>query len=305
MKYAIGIDIGATKIKGILANSAGKILICFEVPTQPKRSRAAILSDIVQLTNRLKREAESHHFKLEGVGIGIPGVINNKRELVFGGGTLERFTGLDLKKIFQTNLGSKVSVMNDSQCFALAESYFGAGKHYNRVAGIIWATGIGAGFVNKNNIEIISGNPYEIGHIVVDPNIKSGPKCGCGQRGCVVNLASGKNIIRRYRERGGRIKNADVREIYHSKEGVASEVLEDVYKYLGLSIAAFINIFNPEIIVIGGGVSNLPKPAHIKIKKYIHLYALNALTKNLKIVKSRIGNFSGALGAASLVFLRK
>ena len=297
MKYAIGLDIGATKIRGVVANENGKILIRREIETKAKRKKAAILSNIINAVIFLKKYAEKKSLKLAGIGIGAPGIIK-KGKFIFGGGTLSQFKGFDIANYIKKETGLKTLADNDAKLFALAESFFGAGKNYNRVAGIIWGTGIGSGFIDKKKK---TARQMEIGHLVVEPNIKNEPKCGCGARGCVENLASGKNIIRRYYVKGGKIKNAEVKEIYHSKEKVAKEVLEDAYKYLGLGISVLIRAVRPEVVVFGGGVSNLPEAAHKKLRKYILNYAPAAASK-IRIVKSKIGNFSGALGAASLVF---
>ncbi len=295
---AIGIDIGATKIKGVVANSSGRILIKREILTKAGREKNEILNDIISITDFLKSESQKKNLNIKGVGIGIPGIIKSGK-LIFGGGTLTQLIGLDLAKRIKKETGFKVFMENDSECFALAESYFGVGKKYNRIAGIIWGTGIGSGFVDKK-VKITKS--IEIGHIIVEPNAKSEPKCSCGERGCAENFASGKNIIRRYYAKGGKMKNADVKEIYLSKEKIAKEVLEDAYKYLGIAVTALICATLPEVIVIGGGVSNLPAPAHKKLSHYIYRYADKS---SFKIMKSRIGNFSGALGAASLAFQRK
>lgn len=299
MIYAIGIDIGATKIKGVLVRGESKILAREEKLTKAKRKKAAILAEILNIINKLKKIAKKRNFKIGGIGIGLPGTIKNGK-LIFGGGTLSQFKNFNFKKYFEKESGFKVFLDNDSKCFALAESFFAAGKIYRRIAGIIWGTGIGAGIVDKKTYP--RGRVYEIGHFVAEPEIKSEPKCGCGKRGCVENLASGKNIVRRYYKMGGKIKNAGVREIYFSKEAVAKEVLEDAYRYLGWGIANLVNAYKPDIVIIGGGVSNLPAPAHQKVKKYIYQYLGGKKGKGLKITKSRIGNFSGALGAAKLVF---
>ncbi len=297
MRYAIGIDIGATKIRGIVAASNGKIFFRREIETRAKRKKAAILSGIIDVAVFLEKKARERHLKLEGVGLGAPGVIKSGK-IIFGGGTLKQLKGLNLAIHIKKETGLKALADNDAKLFTLAESFFGAGKNYGRVAGVIWGTGIGSGFIDKKAGKAI---PIEIGHLIVEPNIKNEPECGCGKRGCVENLASGKNIIRRYYAKGGKIKNAGVKEIYHSKERTAKEVLENAYKYLGMATGALIRAVRPEIIVFGGGVSNLPEPAHKKLRKYIYKYVPPAASK-IKIVKSKLGNFSGALGAASLVF---
>jgi glucokinase len=297
MKYAIGIDIGATKIKGVITDNKGKIKLRREILTKAERGKTAILNDILGIINYLKKTANANYWKLAGIGVGAPGVIKNKR-LVFGGGTLSQLMGLNLAKVVQKKTGLKTFADNDSKLFALAESRFGAGKNYNRVAGIIWGTGIGSGIIDKKNRNRVS---VEIGHLVVEPNIKTEPKCGCGARGCVENLASGKNIIRRYYARGGKIKNAGVREIYFSKEKIAKEVLEDAYRYLGMGIAVLVVATKTDIVVLGGGVSNLSQAAHRRLREYAREFLPRNL-KKIKIVKSKLGNFSGALGAAMLIF---
>lgn len=299
MHYAIGIDIGATRIKGVIAADNGKILLGRKVETKIGRIQKKILGDIIELIKYLGKKAGFKKFKIEGVGVGVPGVIK-RGKLVFGGGTLKKFTGLALENIIEKETRLKVFLQNDALCFTLAESYFGAGKKCNRVAGVIWGTGIGSGIADKRKKQRL---PLEMGHFVVESDIKTEPKDACGQRGCVENMASGKNIIRRYYARGGKIKNAGVREIYFFKEKVAKEVLEDAYKYLGMGIFSLVRLKKPEIVVIGGGVSNLPKPAHDKVKKHAFC-CLPKKIKKPKIVKSKLGEYAGALGAAMLCLKR-
>jgi predicted NBD/HSP70 family sugar kinase len=295
MKYAIGIDIGATKTKAVIANDRGKILIRREIETKAQRKRAAILGDIIKVVVFLKKTAEKRYLKLIGLGVGAPGVMK-KGKLIFGGGTLSQFKGLDIAEKIKKETGLRTFADNDAKLFALAESFFGAGKNYSRVAGIVWGTGIGSGFIDKKRK---IAKQMEIGHLIVEPHIKNEPKCGCGARGCVENLASGKNIIRRYYAGGGKIKNANVRKIYHSREKIAKKVLEDAYKYMAEALAFLVRDARPEIIVIGGGVSSLPEGGYKKLRNYVYQHALRA--KKPKIVKSELGKYAGAIGAAMLV----
>lgn len=298
-KYAIGIDIGATNIKGVVVASDGRILFQKGTATKSGRKRAEILADIVFIVDDLKNKTRLKNLELAGAGIGIPGKIK-KGKTIFGGGTLKQFIGADLKNLIQKKTGLKTEIENDSVCFALAESHFGIGKKYSRIAGVIWGTGIGSGIINKNNRQRLS---VEMGHFVVESNATNEPKDACGKRGCVENLSSGKNIVRRYYAKGGKIKNAGVKEIYLSREKVAKEVLEEAYRYLGMGISILIEKIKPEIVVIGGGVSNLPETAHKKLRKYVREYLPRNLEKT-KIVKSKLGNFAGALGAAMLILKR-
>ncbi len=218
---------------------------------------------------------------------------------------MKQFIGFDLKKEIGRISHLKTNVKNDSECFSLVESLFGAGKNYGCAAGITWGTGIGGGFVNKK-VKPMIVRSFEIGHIVVEPDMKSEPKDACGQQGCVENLASGKNIIRRYHAKGGRIKNLGIKEIFRSKEKAAKAVLADAYKYMSLAITALIDILNPEIIIIGGGAGiKLLEAGRKRLEKNIRQYGLKVLTKDLKIAKSKIGEYAGALGAATLIFDEK
>ena len=122
MHYSIGIDIGATKIKGVVANDKGAILTCVEMPTNAKRSGNAILGDVFNLIECLKSCARKAHLKLEGIGVGAPGLIKDGK-LVFGGGTLAQLTGFDLAGLIKKVSGLKAVLQNDAMCFVLAESY--------------------------------------------------------------------------------------------------------------------------------------------------------------------------------------
>lgn len=195
-----------------------------------------------------------------------------------------------------------VFIENDANCFALAEAVHGAGRRYNVVLGVIWGTGIGGGLVIERRI--YSGafkDGLEFGHMIIDPTINSGARCGCGQYGCLEMLASGKNISRRYYEFGGKLKNAGAREVYLSREPAAKKAIADAVHYLGIGLADLVDAFNPEIIVMGGSVSRFPNSVYGRLKKEVRKYALPMLTKNLRIVRYKISADEGILGAAEVV----
>lgn len=240
--------------------------------------------------------------KISGVGISMPGFTDRKGKVIFGGGTLTSLVGANLKKEIEKRTKLPVFIENDANCFALAEAVFGAGKKYRVVLGVIWGTGIGGGLViNKRIYSGAFKDGLEFGHIVLDDNIKDGPVCGCGHRGCLEMLASGKNIARRYCQFGGKIKNAGAKEIYHSKEPAAKKAIADAIHYLGIGIADMVDAFNPEVIVMGGSVSRFPPAVYGRLKQEIKKYAVPVLAKNLHIVRYKISADEGILGAAEVV----
>ncbi len=303
MMYAIGIDIGGTKIEGSIIDDKGNIHINRRTQTEAEKGKEQILSNLADMIKYLKENSKRN---IKGVGISIPGFIDNSGKMVFGGGTLTSLIGVNLKKELEKRVKLPVFLENDANCFALAEAVYGAGKGYGIVFGIIWGTGIGGGIIiNRHIYSGTIGGAGEFGHIVIDPTITKGPKCGCGQYACLEMLTSGKNISRIYTQNGGKIKDANPRQIYDSKEKTAQKILADAIHNLGIGISTLVNVLNPDIIVIGGGVSQLPSPVYTRLEKEVKRFALPVLTKNLKIVRHRISDSAGLLGAAALVFENK
>jgi glucokinase len=300
MKCAIGVDFGGTKIEGSIISERGAVKDTYRVPTQASKGRKQIINNIVTVIQHLKSKR-----RVAGVGISMPGFIDHTGKVVFGGGTLTSLQGVNLKKELERRVKLPVFIENDANCFALAEAAYGAGKKHRVVLGVIWGTGIGSGIViDKHVFSGSFGGAGEFGHIVIDPTITKGPKCGCGQRGCLEILASGKNIMRRYKKAKGKIPNANPRQIYFSNERVAKQVIADAVHYLGIGLATAVNILNPGVIVLGGGVSKLPKPVYGRLKKEVKKYALPSLTKKLKVLRHSISDAAGTIGAAALVLKR-
>ena len=299
MKYAIAIDFGGTNIRGAVIDEKRRIHLSRTVPTEAKKGKARVVSNVLDVIIQLKKGFKR---KIEGVGISMPGFIDDSGTIVFGGGTLAFLKGVKLRKIVQEKTGIPAFIENDANCFALAEAVFGAGKKHKVVLGVIWGTGIGGGLVVDRKVYRGSfGGAGEFGHMVVEPD-SMGPKCGCGQRGCLEMMSSGKNISRRYAEGNGRIKDANPRHIFDSKEKIARKVISEAIHYLGLALANLVNVLNPDIIVLGGGVSNLPSRMYRLLGAEVKKYALPSHTKKLRIVKHGISDDAGLFGAAALVF---
>lgn len=298
--YAIALDIGGTKIECAVVNHKGKILFKKRFATQAESSKNKIMKNIF---STIEYCLENCKKRIEGIGISMPGFINKDGKFVFEGGNLIHLKNVYVQNLIEEEFDLPVWIANDADCLALAEAMYGAGQKYDYVFGVIWGTGIGGGYVtNLNTNKGAIGGFGEFGHIVLESNKKDGRKCNCGHRGCLEMLASGKNIVEQYKQNGGKIKNPDPALIYNSKEKVAREVINQAIKYLGLGLSMVVNITNPEIIIIGGGVSNLPDEVYLKLRKQVKKYAVPVLAKDLKIRRYSISDSAGILGAASLVF---
>ncbi len=310
MSYVIGLDIGGTKTEGVIVKATGaitnsrlpKILKKVRVPTNAAAGRAAVISNMVAVVVALFKYGKKNvrGFKLSGIGIGTAGFLKNGRLWMVP--NIPVINGIRLRQVLQRQLRLKgirapLFIENDSICFALAEFMFGAARGRENVIGVIVGTGIGGGL-------ILGGRVYHgrdagaghIGHTTIDP---SGPRCGCGQRGHFESWCSGKYITQRYVAAGGKIMNPDPKKIFHSKEAVARKIMAETYDKFGIAFANLINAFNPDIIVMGGGVSNLPAGFYRKIAAAAKKYAYPALADGVKIARNKLGDDAGVYGAAA------
>ena len=299
MEYAIALDIGGTKIEGALFNNRFK-----KIKEKKVYFRKKISASIVRMTKKevlgLICNIISHlkeGRKIEGIGISIPDVIT-KEGSIAGTSKIEALSRFGLAKYLKKKFRCKVIAANDADCFALAEQRLGAGKGCKNIIGIIYGTGIGAGIIIEGKIYAGStGSSGEFGHNVVDP---SGLRERIGLRGTVESFAAGPNLVKDYINAEGRIKDPDPIKIFYSKERKAKQVMDESLEMFSVGIASLMNILNPEIIVIGGGLSNLP--VYRQLNRWTKKYTVDGLRKYVKIVKNKLGDSAGVYGAAALVF---
>ena len=308
MAYIIGLDVGGTKIEGVLAKAspAGvlpKIVRKVREPTNAAAGKNAVIGNIVRVIAALHNygKEEIPGFRLSGVGIGTAGFLKNGRMQMTP--NIPALINVRLKDVLLQRLRKfgirRIFIENDSICFALAEFMFGAARGYKDAVGIIVGTGIGGGLILDGKLyRGRDGGAGHIGHTTIDP---SGPMCGCGQRGHFESWCSGKYITKRYIATGGKMRNPDPHKIFYSKEAAARKIMSETYEKFGLALANIINTFNPEIIVLGGGVSNLPSGFYSKINAAAKKHSYPAFSDRIKIVKNRLGDSAGVFGAVALV----
>jgi glucokinase len=291
MEYAIAIDMGGTNIRGVIIDSKLKIHKSLHAHTEPEKGKKKVIDNLVKMINDLKASTDK---KIKGVGVSMPGFINKKGRVDLGGYTLKILDGTNIKNILEKRTKCKILIENDANCFAFAEAIYGAGKGYDYVVGVIWGSGIGGGIIIDQKIyRGALGGAGEFGEMIIEPDSKLKT---LEDRSC------GKGIMKRYKQRGGKIPNAGVYEIFHSKEKVAKEIIADAVRHFGLGLANLIHIINPEVLVIGGGVSKLPLKVYKTIRSEILRHTHPALVNHVKIVRHAISDDAGLLGAAALVF---
>ncbi len=289
----IGIDLGGTKTEGVLMDVDGSIVKTVREPTPANDGYAAILSSISAIVHRLEQEAGMNC----RVGIGTPGATSPHNGLLRNSNTV-CLNGKSLQSDLEARLDRPVRLDNDANCFALSEAVDGAGTGAAVVFGIIMGTGVGGGIVV--NRKLVRGAHHiggEWGHNTLLPD---GPPCYCGRNGCVETLLSGPGLIKNYRDLTG-ISFNNARELIdgsrHGHAG-AEQAIDRFLDHFGRAVATVINILDPDIIVIGGGLSNFSRLYNEgRDRVATHVFSDYFDTP---IVKNRHGDSSGVRGAAWL-----
>ena len=303
--HAIGVDVGGTKIAAGVISVEGEILSEVRYPTT--NVREPLLSAIAEAIADVKAG-----YEVGGVCLAVPGFILARENKILSAANLEAIEGIPLKEELGGRTGLQVTVENDANAAAWGEFRFGAGKDVEDLILITLGTGVGGGVISHGVLlRGARGTGGELGHITVHP---AGPRCGCGNRGCLEALASGKAIARRARKVAterpdsalGRLAQEraplgeDVLELARNGDEAAVKVLREVGSWLGIGLAAFVNIFDPEVIAIGGGASAagdlVLEPARRELRLRSHSPSRNLV----EIRKATLGAKSGMLGAAAL-----
>ena len=282
----IGIDLGGTKIEGIVLENNGQIPIRERVPT-PSHDYGEIVKSIAELVNSIEKQ----YGDTGSVGIGIPGSASAQTGLIRNANTI-CLIGNDLQGDLETLLKRPIRLANDADCFALSEASDGAGQNSNSVFGVIIGTGCGSGIViNKQLVQGANRIAGEWGHNPLPwprDNERPGEKCYCGQNGCLETWLSGTGFARTYLEAGGtKITAKEVMQRVSQGEPLAIDILEQYIDRMARSLAVIINIIDPETIVLGGGMSHVsqlysevpkrwdqyifsPEPAATELKPPVH-----------------------------------
>ena len=289
--FRVGLDLGGTKIEGLVLDAEGRELFRKRIATEPQHGYRHILSRIQALQGEL---AASIQGKPHTLGIGTPGAISPRTGLLKNSNTV-CLNGQPLQADLEKLLGRKIEIQNDANCFAMAEALHGAGRGKKLVFGVIMGTGCGGGIVYKG--EVITGPQAiagEWGHTSIDPN---GPACYCGQRGCMETLISGGGLEARHAEKfGGEKSLKEIVVDFRAADPPAMEFMQTFFRNFGRGLANVIDVLDPDIVVLGGGVSNIAELYSQGVAKVAQQVFSDSL--ETPIVKNQLGDSAGVIGAA-------
>lgn len=307
-KYCFGVDVGGTTVKIGLLTTAGDLLDKWEIPTDKREDGGHILQDIADAIQKKLTEKNLSADEVEGVGIGVPGA-------VLPDGTVNRCVNLGwgVKKVgeeLSAILSLPVRVGNDANVAALGEMWQGGAKGYQDVLMVTLGTGVGGGLIIGGKIiPGYHGAGAEIGHIVVNRDEEEA--CNCGNHGCLEQYASATGIVRMTRKllekeaadsvlRKESLTAKDIFDAAREGDALAKKAVDDYCETLGFGLAAACNTANPQIVVIGGGVSNAGQALVDATFAAFQKYAFHAL-KGTVFTLATLGNDAGMYGSARLI----
>ena len=289
--FRIGIDLGGTKIEGIVLDEQGHEHFRKRIETQQENGYRHILSRLQELYGKLSAQVQNQPNTL---GVGTPGAVSPRTGLIKNSNTL-CLNGQPLKSDLEKLLGRHIAIQNDANCFAMAEALHGAGRGKNLVFGVILGTGCGGGIVHKSGVitgrQAIAG---EWGHTSLVPD---GPPCYCGQRGCVEIFISGGGAEARYAEKFGTRKSfREIEKDFYAGEAKAVEFMKIFFRHFGRALANLIDMLDPDVVVLGGGVSNFDALYTEGVAEVARQVFSDSL--ETPIVKNGLGDSAGVIGAA-------
>jgi fructokinase len=289
--FRFGIDLGGTKIEGIILDDSGKEVFRKRIETEQEGGYRHVLDRIAGLYRDLTKAVQSrpHTF-----GIGTPGAISPRTGQLKNSNTA-CLNGQPFKADLENLLGRPIVMQNDANCFAMAEALHGAGRGNHLVFGVIMGTGCGGGIVHKGEVIVgRQGIAGEWGHTSIAPD---GPLCYCGKRGCMETYISGGGAEARYSEMFGVKKTfRQIEKDFYSGEPKAAEFMAHFFRNFGRGMANVIDVIDPDIVVLGGGVSNfnaLYDQGVAEVAKFVFSDSLET-----PIVKHQLGDSAGVIGAA-------
>ncbi len=307
--YAFGVDIGGTTVKMGLFDEMGRVLEKWEIPTVKENGGEAILPDVARSILAKMKEKEIDSRDVAGIGVGAPGAVDEEGTMV-GGAVNLGWGVLNIPEILNQYIQVPIKANNDANVAALGEMWQGGGKGYRNMVAVTLGTGVGGGIiVNGKILTGATGAGGEIGHIHIED--EETESCGCKKKGCLEQYASATGIVRLARRRLEKddapsvLRDAElsakaVFDAVKAGDRVAIEIAEQFGGYLGKGLAAVAAVVNPEVFVIGGGVSKageiLLQFVEPAFRKYVFYPCSGAQFK-----LATLGNDAGIYGAAALI----
>jgi glucokinase-like ROK family protein len=312
--YVVGIDLGTLNTIAAVVDLEGKIVERVEHPTNGEKNRDDVIERVKTAIHEVISASNLNLQKIAGIGLAVPGLVDSKKGMIL---FIPNFGWKDtpLREILEEEFHTPIFIDNNANAMALSEAQFGIGRGVKNFICVNIGIGIGSGVII--NREIYRGETEctgEIGHTTVDYN---GPKCSCGNNGCLEVMAAGPAIARRavkairegrktvitelVEENLNQITAAVVAQAANQGDRLAREIMEKTGEYLGTGIANIINLFNPQMVIIGGGVAQAGSLIFDPLKRTMKKRAFSVPAKVVKIATPSLGRDCTVIGAASLV----
>lgn len=312
-KYSIGIDLGGTKILiGLVEKESGKVVSHIKKKTKKEKGPENIVRKMVEGVEELLEESGKSFTEISSIGIGSAGQIDRKNGIIIGAPNLDCYN-LNLKEILQDKFNIPVFVGNDVEVATIGEQKFGAGKGCTDFVCVFVGTGIGSAIVKNGHIIYgATGTAGELGHIIVDLN---GRPCACGAHGCLEAYASRsaietriegalkkgrKSCISEYLEEGKAITSSMIRKSIEREDELVTQCVSEASEYLSGGLASVINLINPELIILGGGLIEAVDYFYKQTIKKAKSKSLPVPAEKIRFSKTILGDYSGVIGAALL-----
>lgn len=313
-RYAIGVDVGATHTKIAILNLHGRIFAKGSFYTRLYK-KDTLIKAIVDSLERLLEKKGLKKRDILGLGIGVPGLVNFKKGLVFYFVNIPGWRNVPLKRILEKRTGLATFVDNDVKVMALGELVHGAGKNHKDIICLTLGTGVGGAIITGGQLyrgsSLVAG---EIGHIPIN---EKGPSCNCGGFGCLEayvgrdyflsdvkrSLRKGEGSIVKdmAKNRLSEVTPELLEEAALSGDSFAKKKWKEMAEHVGNALVGVVNLFNPELIIIGGGIAEAGRLIFIPIEKVLNKRAMKVQKNAVRVVKARLGNDAGVIGAAELV----
>lgn len=309
----IGIDLGGTKILAAAVDGEGRILGRAKRSTDSEEGQEAVFDRMADCAREAVSRAGLSLSVVRGVGVGAPGPLDPDKGIVIFAPNLSGWKNVGVGEAVAKRLGKRVFLENDVNVGTLGEHALGAGKGVRDLVGIFIGTGIGGGVILNGRLHRgFNRTAGEIGHMMIE---MGGPKCGCGNRGCLEALASRtaiardiaaaigkgkKSVLGRGRIDPGKLKSGDIADALEAGDRVATRVIRRAAKAIGVSVVNIIHVINPEMVVLGGGAMAFGDFLLPEVLKTVKKRSLPLTADNVKIVPALLADDSGVLGAAVL-----
>ncbi|MBU3912315.1 MAG: ROK family protein [Candidatus Omnitrophica bacterium] len=295
----IGIDLGGTRIKLGLVDAKGKVLLRREKDTPSRQGRSVIIDTIVDNIEAAIRDSGLRKKDISGIGIGVPGPVDSRRGIIHYFPNIKGWNNVPLKAILERRLRMKVNLDNDVNAMALAEHTFGAGKGTENLVCLTLGTGVGGGIIINGRIyrgsTMLAG---EIGHIPIN---EKGPRCNCRGIACLERYIGNRYILERARKSLGRnITLEHLSGLARKGNKKANAIWIDVGKKLAVALTGVVNLLNPDMIVIGGGVSKAGDLILGPLRKELRARPMKDQARRVRVVRAKLGGDAGIIGASLL-----